>query len=430
AAAAVGLAFAGQALLPKLLPEQILRFGVPTLDGRVLAFTLTVALLTTLLFGLLPAIRSTRGGTGGGDVSMVALSRSGPQVRWLRSSLTVGQMALACVLLILCGLVVRSLQKISQLDPGFGVAGVLSIQALPPDDVYETPEKLVEYYRQVDELIAGIPGVEAVGSVARAPFSGSGNIWSIEVEGQPVANIGEAPSAQVQQITPGALDALRIPLLAGRSFNPRDVAESSPAVIVNQSFADRFWPGKDAVGKRFRVFNSEALWMTVVGVVGTVRDGRPDQEGRSQWYVPHAQAFKTAWISPRVMTLLVRTSLEEPTDLAPLVLSRLKELDDRVALVDPSSLLAGLSRTLALPRQMVAWLAIFAVVALSLAALGLYGTLSYLVALRRSEIGIRMALGAEPRGILFGVLGEGLVLCAVGLALGVAGGAAMARAIR
>ena len=430
AAAALGVAYAGEALLPTLLPEQLLRFGEPALDGRVLTFTLTAALLTTLLFGLLPAIRSTRAAGRGGDVSMAALSRSGLRVRSLRSALVVGQVALACVLLILSGLLARSLQKISQLDPGFAVAGVLAIEALPPDDAYESSEQLVEYYRQADEVIAGISGVTAVGAVARQPFSGLGNIWSFEIEGQPAETIAEGPSAQIQQITPGAFKALRIPMLKGRGFTRKDTVDSPAVVVINEAFADHFWPGEEALGKRIRVRNEEAPWMQVVGVVATVRDNRPDLPGRAQWYVPHAQAFKSAWISPRVMTFLVRSSSQEPAALAPLVVSRLKEIDSQVALVGPSNLLTSLDRTLALPRQMAVWLTFFAAVALSLAALGLYGVLSYLVALRRSEIGVRMALGAEPRGILFGVLGEGLALCVVGLTVGVLGGAAMARTIR
>ena len=434
AAAAVAVVLLGERLLPRVLPPELLRFGAPALDLRVLAFTLGATFLTALAFGLWPALRATRRPSGGSpagaaaDVSMTDLARGGGRTRWLRSGLVVGQVALATVLLIGCGMLVRSLQRMVEIDPGFDAEGVLVIESLPPEVVFDSPEKRVDHYRAVDQLLLGMPGVVAAGGMARLPLSGLGNTWSIEIEDQPAATLADAPAALVQQVTPGLFEALAIPLLQGRFFDARDTADTELVVIVNQAFAEEFWPGEEALGKRLRVYDQEAPWMRVVGVVETVRDGRLDLAGRSQWYVPHAQAYRSAWASPRDMALVMKTTLDSPIDLAPQVLARLRELDDRVTYVDPSSLLSVLARSLALPRQMAVWVAIFAAIATGLAALGLYGVLSYMVMVRRSEIGIRLALGAAPRTILGSVLGEGFVLCSIGLVFGIAGGLAFSQA--
>ncbi len=429
AALAVAVALAGETFLPLLLPPDLFRFGDPQLDQRVLLFTLTVTGLITLLFGLWPALRNSRssqsrgfGRSNSGDVSVVALSRHGGQSRWLRSALVSGQVALASMLLIGCGMVARSLQKMVDLDPGYQVQGVLAIDSLPQREVFDSPQKIVGHYLAVEEMVSGLAHVEAVGSLSRPPLSGLGNIWSIEIEGRPVDNVANAPAAQVQQATPGAFEALQMPLLEGRLFASRDRAGSAPVVVVNEAFAKEFWPSQSALGKRMKVFDAEAPWMTVVGVVKTIRDGRLDQEGRSQWYVPHAQGFESAYVSPRDMTLVIKTSVETPSDLAPAVLAWLEDLDDRVVYADPRDLSSAVARSLALPRQMTIWLSIFAGAAILLAALGLYGVLSYLVTVRRNEMGIRLALGASPRRILCQVLGEGGALCVLGAAVGLGGG--------
>ncbi|MEM9596585.1 MAG: FtsX-like permease family protein, partial [Acidobacteriota bacterium] len=423
---ALGLATLGARLMPLYLPASLLRFGTPTLDLRVLGFTLGITLLATLAFGLWPAVRSlvsagptTRSASAGVRYSLPS--------RGLRSALVVGQMALACVLLVGCGMTVRSLFNLIEVDPGFSPEGVLVIDAAPPATVLESPQQVVDYYRAVESELSGMAGVSAAGSLARLPMTGFGNIWSIEIEGRPAASVAESSAAQVQQATPGAFAALDIDLLRGRLFDSRDTAESEPVVVVNESFAREFWQGEEAIGKRFRVFSGDSPFMRVVGVVENLRDGSLDREGRSQWYVPHAQAFQSAYVSPREMRILVRTNLDTPTDMAPAVIDRLHRLNPGVLLVDPVSLPATVASSLSLPRQMALWLAVFAGVALLLAGLGLYGVLSFLVAVRKSEIGIRMALGAAPRQILGRVLAEGLVLCSAGLALGLGLGIALSQ---
>ena len=423
---ALGLATLGARLMPVYLPERLLRFGVPTLDLRILGFTLGVTLLATLAFGLWPAIRSlvSAGPTVG---SAHAGARYASPSRSLRSALVIGQMALACVLLVGCGMTVRSLFNLIQVDPGFSPEGVLVIDAAPPATVLDSPERVVSYYRAVESELAGMAGVSAAGSLARLPMTGSGNTWSIEIEGRPAASIAAASSAQVQQATPGAFAALDINLLRGRLFDARDTADSEPVVVINALFADEFWPNEDAIGKRFRVYSDDAPFMRVVGVVANLRDASLDREGRSQWYVPHAQAFQSAYVSPREMRILVRTGLDTPTDMASSVIERLQRLNPGVPLVDPVNLPDTVASSLSLPRQMALWLAVFAAVALLLAGLGLYGVLSFLVTVRKSEIGIRMALGADPRKILARVLAEGLALCSAGLLLGLGLGVALSQ---
>ena len=430
---ALGLAFAAEALLPAYLPQELLRLGEPRVDFRLFFFTLFVALLTTLAFGLWPAFRTTQPSwaSAGNDISAAALSRSGGRSRTLRSALVAGQMALAVILLIGCGLVGRSLQRLADLDPGFDSEGVVVIEALPDREVLDSPTKIVDHYRGVETLLSASPGVTAAGALNRLPMAGTGNIWSIEIEGRPATRISDAPYAQVQQATPGAFRALEIPLLEGRLLEPGDTADAPAVVVVNQAFAREFWPGESPLGRRFRVYQEDAPWMTIVGVVETIRDGRLDREGLSQWYVPHAQAFETAYVSPRSMALLVRVApgAGDPSSLAPGFLSALKELDDRILYLEPTTLASRVSTSLAFPRQIALWLAIFAGVAMVLASLGLYGVLSYLVAVRRPEIGVRMALGAAPRDILARILGEGFRLCFLGLAAGLASGIVLSQGV-
>lgn len=413
-------------ILPPMLPDALLRFGMPSLDLRVVGFCLLVTTLTTVVFGLWPALRSlARQDALLGRVA--SLGRTSGSSRWLRSSLVVSQMTLAAVLLVGCGMTVRSLLNILDVDPGFEARGVLVLDVVPSETVLPSPEQIVTYYRQAEQALATTPGVIAAGAMQRLPLTGSGSIWSIEFEGQPVSNIASAPFAQVQQATPGMFAALDIRAVRGRLLGAGDTVDSEPVAVVNESFARSFFQGEEPVGKRFRVFSQDAPFLRVVGVVEDVRDGRLDQAGKNQWYVPHAQAYQSAYYSPREMRLVIKTDRDSPVDIAPSILSRLVEINPRVAIVRPSNLVDTVAASLSLPRQMAVWFLVFSATAFVLAGLGLYGVLSFMITVRRSEIGIRMALGETSNQVLLRVVGEGLGLCAIGLALGLTAGLGLAR---
>ncbi|MEM1247259.1 MAG: ADOP family duplicated permease [Acidobacteriota bacterium] len=409
-AVALALAKLGERLFPIVLPPEVLRLGSPSLDGRVVAFTVAVAFATTVLFGLWPALSGSRAGTR-------SVRSVGRTVR-SRSLLIVSQVAMAAVLLVGCGMVLRSLQNLVRVDPGFETQGAMVLTLVPPEEVYDEPEEVVEYYASVEEALTSLPGVAAAGAVERLPFSGGFNIWSLQIEGRLASTVAEAPSALVQQSTPGTLESLGMRLLSGRFLNARDRAGAEPVVVVNEAFAKEHWPGEDALGHRFRVFSEGYPWLRIVGVVADVRDFDLQSAGRAQWYVPHAQAFETAYVSRRVLSLIVRSGRENPMDLLPSLQARLREVDPRVAQIDARRLDDLRAGSFSLTTLLSRWLLLFAAVALSLAALGFYAAFSFLVSVRRFEFGLRMALGATPRSVLHNLLSEGLRLSIVGLAFG------------
>ena len=419
---ALAMAFLAQSVLPKLLPADTPRLAEISLDHRVLTFTLGIGFACTLVFGLWPALRSTRG-----SLVTAGSSRHQSTSRVLRSALVVAQMTVAVLLLVGCGFVARSLLNLATADLGFDPEQVLVLDAAPPETVYDSPEKVVDYYHRAELRLASIEGVQAVGSVARLPLSSGLDNWSIVLEGREAVDVGTTPAARVRQVTPGYFESLGLRLIEGRLFTEADRAGSPPVIVVNQAMAEEHWPGEPAIGKRIRVFAGEHPFMTVVGIVESIRDTDPAVAGEAEWYVPHAQAFESAYYSPREMTFVVRTGSSNPTDLLPTLRASLHELDDRVALLDGRNFSTVVRGALAQPRLMTAWLALFAATALVLGGVGLYGVLSYSVVLRRTEFGVRLSLGAEPASILHSVLREGLALCGVGLLLGTLLGVAAAR---
>ncbi len=414
---AVAIAKAGERLLPALLPESLPRADQVSFEPRVVAVVLGLTVLVTVLCGLWPALRST--------------IRSGAMTRrdhgatrkavWVRRGLVVVQVGLAVLLLLGCGLMARTLQELARVDAGFNADGVVVFDVSLPPGRYDTDEKAVAFFENAERALGELPGVLAAGSVGSLPLDGGVSRWSIEIEGQPVATVSDAPASAVQQVTPSAFEALGLRLEAGRAFEKTDTVASVPVVVINETMAKLHWPGQEALGKRFRVFSEDAPWMTVVGVVGDVRYFGLDQPAEDRWYVPHAQAFETAYYSPRDMTFAVRlapgpSAATEAT--MGRVLETLRSLDPTVPIVDLAEYEEIVQRSIALPRQLTAWLAIFSAVAISLAVLGLFGVLSRSVASRRREIGVRMALGAEPLGIVLSVLREGMVMVGTGWLVG------------
>jgi putative ABC transport system permease protein len=410
---AVGLFIAswGIRALLSFSPPNLPQMESVAIDAKVLAFTSVVALLTSLLFGLAPALKISQ--TQPGAALKEGRSASGGiSGRRLRGLLLITEFSLAVLLLAGAGLLLRSFSKLQAVDPGFDIAGVLHMQLGLARN--STADQWRVLYQQVSERIAALPGVEAAGLTTEIFISGNPD-GQITIEG---ASPEAAATARIpfrrDVISESLFQTLRVPLRKGRFFNAQDIQGAVSVTIINETMARRFWPGEEALGKRFKLGSaqSSAPWLTVVGVVGDMRRQSLERE-------PIAQIFRTyLQSSERRMILLIRTT-GEPTQLAPVVRNGIRAIDKTVLVNGISTLESMLARNVAQRRFQTWLLALFSALALLLAAVGIYGLMQQSVALRTHEIGTRLALGARSADVLRLVIGQGmrLALCGVGIGL-------------
>jgi putative ABC transport system permease protein len=413
-AAAVGLllAWLGLRIVTAVGPADIPRLDEVGLDARVLAFTLLVSLVTAVLFGLAPALQAARpdltSSLKEGGKSSASLGS-----RRLRSLLVVAEVALALVLLVGAGLVIRSFLHLQRTDLGFQPESLLTMRITLYGDKRPEPHQWAAFYRDVAQRAEALPGVERASVVLLRPLSGPiGWDYDFRVEGQTPDDQKTNPTSNHERVSPGYFRTMGIPLIAGRDFTWSDGAEAPKVAIVNQSMARRFWPGQDPLGKRllFGRPGREGPWMTVVGIVGDVRY-RELQSVKPDIYVPFLQDPHWA------MDLVVRTS-SDPLSAASAVTAAVQEVDRDQPVSGITTMERALSDTVARPRLRSFILGVFAALALLLAAVGLYGIIAQSVAQRRQEIGIRIALGAGRPEVLRLVLRQGLGLTLAGLAAG------------
>jgi len=395
--------------LPPLAPVR--------LDWPVVAFTLVLGVSTTIVFGLVPALRTLR-------VNLVDSLREGGQStvgghrQRLRNTLVIAEVSLAVVLVIGAGLMVRSLGALARIDLGFKADHVLTMRVSVPAARYDTPEKVVDFYRRLNDKVRGLPGVQSAGFVRVLPLATTIGDFGLDVEG-----FEERPGANAkgdwQIATDGSFEAMGSRLMRGRWFTAADTSGSQPVAVINETMARTYWKNpEDAVGGRIRVGSMTNPWAVVIGMVADERHNGVTGIVKEKFYVPHSQwHVATGGNLIRGGFLVVRTA-GDPMALAGAVRSEVRSLDPNIPVANIRPMTEVVAASLATPRLTGFLMGTFAAIALTLAAVGIYGVLSYLVARRTHEIGIRLAVGADRSQVLALVLKQGLTLAGAGIAVG------------
>ncbi len=390
-------------------------------DGRVLAFTLAAAVATVLLFGLAPALAAVRPGVAANLKEGVRGGGEGIRTSRFRGVLVAGEVALALLLAIGASLMMRSMARLSAVDPGFRSDHVWKGFVTLRGENYTEPVKRVNFYRALTAKAAAIPGVTGVGLTSHLPFGHSKTGSNVAIEGAPPPKPGEATIVFSRTVDTGYFPALQVRLARGRFFDEHD-PPGHPVAIINEAFARKGWGSQDPVGKRFGDGRPDH-WMTVVGVIHNLRQDSLDQDPDPESYMPYTQ-------TPGPTMALVVRSAGDPERLAPAIRKAVREIDKELPLADVGLLAENVAQSTR-SRRFSTWvLGGFAALALLLAAVGIYGVISYSVARRTHEIGVRMALGAERGRIAAAVVGRALLLAAIGVVLGVAGAIALTRLLR
>jgi putative ABC transport system permease protein len=386
------------------------RLNEAGMDARVLGFGLALSVVTGLLFGMVPAFRASRGDLAEVLKAGARGSAGGPASDRLRAGLIIAEVALSFALLVGAGLLIRSLDRLLNVDKGFRAEGVASAYLDLPRTSYAEKSRQAMFFRALRERLAALPGVRGAAFASSLPFGGGAN-GGFTIEGRTFPPDAQ-PAAEKRIVSPGYFEVLRTPVAAGRAFDDRDAAGAPAVVIVNQALARRYFSGESALGKRIDFGWETTGVQEIVGVVADVREHELSQPAAPAIYIPHAQRPEPG------MFVLVRTTAEDPMRIVPSLRSAVSALDRSQALSDVYALEDLIAIGLAGRRLAMSLFGAFSVLALALAAMGLYAVISYSVLQRRQELGIRMALGARAGQIAQLILGQGLVLIAIGAGLG------------
>ena len=413
----ISLAFGATRLVASLQAVRMPMLHSVTVDARALLFTTFLAVLTGLVFGIVPALH-----VSGADLNETLKdgARSvggGTRKAFFRAALVVSEIALACILVAGAGLLIRSFLKLLDVDPGFR-ADHAAAWRIDPADRYPKIENRVPFYQRLTQAVAAIPGVTGIGLTDTLPL-GRNRSWGAGAKGV-VYPRGHHPDAMPRLIDSGYFDAMKIPLIEGRGFTRRDDVKSDLVVIINQTMARALWPDQDSVGQIARIIGKD---FRVVGVVGDVRHGALDEKSSNEMYLPDSQLGMN-----ESMELVVRSSVP-PESLAPSIRAAITSVDPLLPGDDYETLDQIVDRAVSPRRFIVSLLAGFAALALILASIGVYAVISYSVSQRVQEIGIRMALGASPGAVRQLILTETMRLAAIGIAFGLVGSLVLMRLV-
>ena len=417
------LASWGIDLLRLFGPHDLPRLDEVAINGSVVAFTLAAAVLSTLLFAMMPALQVSRPNV---NESLQEGNRGaiGPESHRLRALLVIAQVALSMLLLAGAGLLIKSFGNLRGTSPGFEPSRVAMIDLSLPRTKYSDPIRQREFFERLDSKLRNLPGVDAAGGAMPLPFSGNDRASSFWIAGRPDPGLGNHPNAGHLVIDGDYFRALRIPLLTGRTFSPRDNKDSLPVVMVNEAFVRKFFNGGNAIGEHILLDASEKEKPTaleIVGVVGNTRHESLAIEPIPEFYVPFEQD------PDRRMHIVLRTSLEKLSGLETAMRNAIHEVDRDIYFPGLTPMPQLIGTTLAQPRFNMMLLGCFAGVAMVLAAIGIYGVIAYTVAQRTKEIGIRMALGAQKIDMLTMILRQSFTVIGIGLLVGLFGALAVTR---
>lgn len=418
----LGLAWWGIKALVAISPRDLVNLQHVGLDFTVLLWTIVISVVTGIVFGMVPALEASRLNLNGALKEGKGTEGQSPRSRRLRGALVVTEVALAVVLLASAGLMVKSFGHLQNVDRGFQSDNLLTMVIRLPEAKYKDDQQLVSFFRRANDRIRTLPGVSSVGMVNYLPlYGGLGAQTGYTVEGRPQPAPGQEPPTHVRVTDAHYFSTMQIPLLRGRNFTEQETSEARPVVIISESLARQHFAGEDPIGKRITVPMSEKPRPAeIIGIVGDVRYESLVDQPEPTTYFPHPE------LTYPFMTLVIRTT-GEPTAIAPAVQRELREIDPDQPVSDLRTMNQVMADTVSRSRFNALLLALFATLATVLAAVGIFGVMNYSLTLRTREIGLRMALGAQRRGVLLLMLKQGLLLTSIGTAIGLVGALAFTR---